>query len=151
MRVLVTGCESSGTSLVSRILLRAGASIAHRSATYEQDWPDLHALARECGAVVVIFRDPFSVMASQEEQGLVSLRAYHKLRRGYFEMFSALRGIESPLYVLTYEQLVLNPDSIRPLLSVLGLDEDVQIEEVRDENAKYFAIQGPYLGGRKSA
>lgn len=76
MRVLVTGCESSGTSLTARILRQAGAEVMHRSATYDGKFPDLKslgkALAKACDVVVVVFRDPFSALASQRAKCLSS-------------------------------------------------------------------------------
>lgn len=137
MRVLVTGCESSGTSLVARILRSAGANVMHRSATYDDEFPDLKSLAVEYDVVVVVFRDPFSTMASQRAKGLSEVEAMRKLRRGYDELFKAFYCVTRPLFCITYEQLVLDSDSVRPLLWLLGLDDDAVIEKVRDENAKY--------------
>jgi hypothetical protein len=136
--VVVTGCESSGTSLVTRILRSAGAWVQHRSATYDGDWDDLPALASQADAVVVVFRDPVVTMRSQIGQGLDEREALEKLRRGYRELAAVMGQLRTvPIYCITYEQLVLNPDSIRPLLALMGLDAGAAIEPVRNENSKY--------------
>lgn len=137
MKVVVTGPESSGTSLVSRILRDAGAKVFHRSATYRNDWPNLVTLADSCGAMIVVYRDPIATMKSQQTQGLTADEAWIKLRDGYCVIAWTLRLISVPVWCITYEQLVLDPNSIRPLLEWLGLNTDVAIEDVRNENAKY--------------
>lgn len=135
--MLVTGPESSGTSLVANIFTEAGADVAHRSATYDDGWTtSLGVLARECDAVVAVFRDPFVTMQSQRAQG--AAEPEEKLRRAYHRLFGALRGLDVPLYILTYEQLVLNKHSIKPILRALGLNAGIEIEHVRDENYKYY-------------
>jgi hypothetical protein len=138
--VVVTGPESSGTSLVSRILRSAGAQVFHRSATYADDYADLPALCAGADAVVVVFRDPVATMLSQMRQGLSHDEAAQKLRAGYREIAAVLRDLHSVIiYCMTYEQLVLDADSIRPLLRLLSLHADVTIEPVLNENRKYVA------------
>lgn len=137
MKVVVTGPESSGTSLVSRILHDAGAQVFHRSATYREDWPNLVQLADSCDAMIVVYRDPIATMKSQQAQGLLTDQARNKLRDGYYQISWAVRLVSVPIWCITYEQLVLDSNSIRPLLELLGLNADVHIEEVRNENAKY--------------
>ncbi len=133
--VLVTGPESSGTSLVSKILRQAGANVFHRSATYKGDWPDLRSLALDCAYIVVVFRDPACTMKSQRDQGFLS---WDKLQLGYNELFRALADIRKVIFVVTYEQLVLNPRSIDFVLVAMGLNPSAVTEQVRDENAKYY-------------
>lgn len=141
LTALVTGPESSGTSLVSRILRRAGAEVCHRSATYGERWQSLRELADTCDVVVIVFRDPFSTMASQEAEGLDMKPALDKLRRGYREIFGSLLGSTDRVFVVTYEQLVLDRASIVPLLSHLGLDVNAAVaEEVTNENTKYASV-----------
>jgi hypothetical protein len=136
--VVVTGPESSGTSLVSRILRGAGAQVFHRSATFTDDYADLPALCADADAVVIVYRDPVATMQSQMRQGLTEHQALQKLRHGYREIAAVMRDLHSvAIYCVTYEQLVLDPDSIRPLLTLLGLRADTPIEQVRDENRKY--------------
>lgn len=137
MKIVVTGPESSGTSLVSRILRDAGAEVFHRSATFRDDWVNLTALADKCDTMIVVYRDPMATMKSQEAEGLLPFQAYIKLRSGYLEIAYATRLVTVPVWCITYEQLVLDSNSIRPLLAYLGLNADVDIEEVRNENAKY--------------
>lgn len=135
IRVLVTGPESSGTSLVSRIFRQAGASVIHRSATYAEEYASLRATARqECDAIAVVFRDPYATMASQMWTG----RAYDKLQQGYREIFFALDGLSVPMWVITYESLLLNPQSINPLLSVWGLNPTLVTEQITNENEKHY-------------
>jgi hypothetical protein len=137
MKVVVTGPESSGTSLVSRIVRDAGAQVFHRSATYDEDWPSLVQLADSCDAMIVVYRDPIATMKSQQAQGLITDQARRKLRDGYYQISWAVRLVSVPIWCITYEQLVLDPNSIRPLLDLMGLDSNIHIEEVSNENAKY--------------
>lgn len=137
MKVVVTGPESSGTSLVSRIFRDAGAQVFHRSATYGDQWQSLVELADSCDAMVVVYRDPIATGRSQQAQGLTPFQAGVKLGDGYYNIACAIRLVSVPVVCITYEQLVLDSNSIRPLLVVMGLDADVQIEEVTNENAKY--------------
>lgn len=137
-RILVTGPESSGTTLLSRIFEVAGADkVYHRSATYAGDYPAMRPLANhECDAVIVIFRNPVVTMWSQNW----AADPYRKLQQGYHEIFRALADIDTPIYVVSYEQIIWRPQSLQPLLHNLGLDPDATYEvEIRDENAKYFA------------
>lgn len=136
MRVLVTGPESSGTTLTSRIFVQAGAEVVHRSATWNRRYPDLRIAAKECDAVIIVFRDPFATMQSQAW----TERAYEKLQEGYECIFVALTYYSKPRFVITYEQLVLEPLSIVPILEVLGLDPTRITEEIRNENKKYYEI-----------
>lgn len=130
----MTGPESSGTTMLSRMLRQAGAEVAHRSATWGEEYRDFKAIAHECDATIIIFRDPICTMSSQAW----ARDPYGKLQDGYDEIFEALWGYEKPRYVITYEQLVLNPASLNPILEHLGLDPDLVEEEVRNENAKYW-------------
>jgi hypothetical protein len=124
--------------LVSRIFQQAGASTVHRSATYAEDYPSLRLTAVfECDAIVVVFRDPYSTMSSQRWSG----RAYEKLMEGYQEIFYSLTDINKPMWVLTYEQLVLNPASINPLLKAWGLDPSLVTEEITNQNTKHALHQ----------
>ena len=141
MKITVTGPESSGTSLVSRIFRNAGADVYHRSATYRTEWMMLAPLADACDAMIVVFRDPIATMKSQQAEGLTQYEADSKLRSGYYEIACAIRLVSVPVYCITYEQLVLDRNSIRPLLALLGLDADADIEEVRNENMKYEDYQ----------
>jgi hypothetical protein len=138
--VVVTGPESSGTSLVSRILRSAGAQVHHRSATFADDYPDLPAVCADADAVVIVFRDPIATMGSQMNSGLTEHKAAQKLRHGYRELAAVMGELHSvAIYCMTYEQLVLDPNSIRPLLGLLGLRSDGPIEPVNNENRKYVA------------
>lgn len=137
MRITVTGPESSGTSLVARILADAGAEVFHRSATFSDRWPSLTKLADSCDAMIVVFRDPISTLESQRAQGLSHGDASIKLVMGYYEIADAIKLVSVPTWCVTYEQLVLDPNSIRPLLRRLGLDADVDIEDITNENVKY--------------
>ena len=139
MRVLVTGPESSGTSLVSRIFRAAGAQVEHRSATFKDDQPNIVLVADSCDVVIVVYRNPMATMKSQMAQGLSIADARRKLVDGYHEIARMFTYATVPFWCVTYESLVLDPDSIRPLLALLHLSHDIDIEPVRDENAKYVA------------
>jgi hypothetical protein len=101
----------------------------------------LAPLADACDAMIVVFRDPIATMKSQQAEGLTQYEADSKLRSGYYEIACAIRLVSVPVYCITYEQLVLDRNSIRPLLALLGLDADADIEEVRNENMKYEDYQ----------
>lgn len=139
MRVLVTGPESSGTSLVSRIFRAAGAEVSHRSATYTNDWPDLPALAAECHETVVVYRDPVATLRSGVRQGLSGAEAYIRLREGYCNIAELLSLPNLEVWCVTYEQLVLDPNSIRPLLWLFGLNGDAEIEPITNQNMEQRA------------
>jgi len=137
MRVLVTGPESSGTSLVSRIFRAAGADVAHRSATYRNDWADLPALAAACDETVVVYRDPMATLRSGVRQGLYYADALDRLHDGYRNIADLFTLRRVRVWCVTYEQLVLDQDSIRPLLYILGLDGGVEFELVTNQNAQH--------------
>jgi hypothetical protein len=101
----------------------------------------LAPLADACDVMIVVYRDPVATMKSQQAEGLSRYEAEAKLRSGYYEIACAIRLVSVPVYCLTYEQLVLDPDSIRPLLALLNLDADADIEEVINENVKYREYQ----------
>jgi hypothetical protein len=141
MRITVTGPESSGTSLVSRIFRDAGAEVFHRSATFHDDWMDLVPLVDSCAAMIVVYRDPVATIKSQVAQGLTYGQARVKLQCGYYEIACAIRLVSVPVWCITYEALVLDRSSIRPLLALLGLDGSMPIEEIRNENIKHAGTQ----------
>lgn len=142
MRLVVTGPESSGTSMVSRIFRQAGAEVVHRSATYNKDHSDLRSLIRDwCDATIVVFRDPFATMASQRWTG----RPFAKLQYGYRELFYALADAPVSVFVINYEQLILDQKSINPLLEHLRLNPSLVTEDIRNENDKYIVATDKFL------
>jgi len=128
--------------MVSRIVRQAGADVAHRSATWEGDYPFLSKIAQQCDRVLVVFRDPYAILQSQD----FARDPHGKLMAGYQALFWMLCHTHTPLYVITYEQLILNPDSLDWILRRWGLNPDAVSEEIRDENAKYYKLcrRGPY-------
>ncbi len=120
--------------MTSRIFRQAGAEVFHCSATYRGHYPDLKALAYTCDAIIVVFRDPYATMRSQDWTG----NPLKKLRDGYRELFTCLSDVTDQTFVITYEQLLLNPTSIHRLLDLLGLDASAVYEEIRDENRKHY-------------
>lgn len=134
MKVLITGPESSGTSVIARIFVQSGADVIHRSATWDRKHPNLREASQECDAVIIVFRDPYATMQSQAW----TKRAYEKLQEGYESIFNALNHYSKPRFVVTYEHLVINPRSINPVLLALGLKPQLVTEIIRNENDKYY-------------
>lgn len=140
-RVLVTGPESSGTSLVSRIFRSAGADVVHQSATYDDGTGSLIAKARTCDWIVVVVRDPYATSRSQRQAcGLTPQAAAFKLGDGYYQIANLIARTMLPVVFITYEQLVLDVESIRPTLHALDLKQPDTLEPVRNENVKYGVI-----------
>jgi hypothetical protein len=87
--------------------------------------------------MIVVYRDPVATMKSQQTQGLTREQARVKLQCGYYEIACAIRLVSVPVWCITYEALVLDRNSIRPLLALLNLNASIDIEKVTNENAKY--------------
>lgn len=161
---LVLGPESSGTRLVTRLLIGAGCYgdgdheqrldaefpadgrtlVWRRSIPHNRQWPsivDMAARLRSAGyqvTAVVTTRDWYPTIRSQVAAGHVvnDTEASSNLQRAYPYIFEALARWNIPFVVSPYEALT-RPEAVRRLLVMLGLPPDIG-EAVRDENAKWY-------------
>lgn len=165
---LVVGPESSGTRLVTRILMAAGCggsdkhrqpfdlevpsglsnlvwrrSFPHRGVT--PDLEDLVVKLNEAGYIdvsaVVTHRDMYSTMRSQVDNRTPgSLRvAMTRYRSAYLSIYLQLIELDLPYYTVSYEALILEPEMVpRKLLKMLSLSQEVELEEIYDGNKVYY-------------
>ena len=163
---VVVGPESSGTRLVTRILIKAGCvgdsghwqafdeelpiGILHivwrRSILHGGIWPDMVALIaqlREAGytvTVIVTFREWYANAMSQVacRYSASASETYERLPQIYRHIFGALIETNVPFETISYESLVLHPiDTQRELLKRLGLNTECRIN-ITDGNAKHY-------------
>jgi LPS sulfotransferase NodH len=171
---LVLGPESSGTRLMTRILIQAGCLgsddhdqafdqalpaadgrpiVWRRSVPHRREWPDIGLLVRllrEQGyepQAVVMARDWYATARSQLDAGHVADidMALANLQQAYQHIYQRV----SHCYVLvTYEGLVQRPiQTLAWLMPMLGLP--VPQMRIYDANAKWykFADLIPWLPG----
>lgn len=135
--ILVTGAESTGTRLMSRLLRQAGAKTMHAVMPFATPstvvWHT--RLQRNADGAVVMFRDLRSTIQSQVRVGHAPTeqQALEHVRRAYVEIFEQLA---CPWFPVTFESLE-RPEAIMDVCKALGLP-GVPDEEWRDENAKYY-------------
>jgi hypothetical protein len=144
---LVLGAESSGTRLLTRILMACGCKGDHghrqrfdnrpisgdpivwrRSVPHERQWLDLSGLVARLRdyeiTPVVIVRDFAAVTASQVACGHVSSleQARAHVGRAYSEIFTQLARHDLVPVVTTFETYILHPlEAQREIASRLGL------------------------------
>lgn len=149
--LLVLGAEASGTRLVTRLLINAGAlgdgghdqrwdtealpaprcNLAwRRSLPHKKSWPELDALAdkaAEAGydlAAVVVVREPTATKASQVRAGHVpdETVAWRHIQRAYLTAFDFIWDHDLPYYLISYEAIIFHPEpAIAGLLDWAGL------------------------------
>lgn len=166
---VVCGGESTGTRLVTAILLAAGCTgtsehvqpydtnpptgelIAwRRSLPHSGHWPDLRKLITDLQArgyavtLCVTMRDWFVASASQVAVGHVQSEeaALANLRRAYVEATDAAAATLVPYLLVSYESLIAQPmKATRALLTMLGLPMPPpgSLPPIRDENIKRYA------------
>ena len=162
----VVGPESSGTRLLTRVLIQSGCFgddghqqqmddldfsrrpariVLRRSVPHRNQWPDVGRIVRRMEragyevVVLVTTREVQAMARSQVRAGHVHslLRAYEHVERAYRRIFSALGELHGPsLFVVPYEATVLHPRSLADLLSGLGLTPS--IPEIYDGNEKHY-------------
>jgi len=161
---LVLGAESTGTRLVTRLLISSGCAgdgdhvqrwdsetpvgplvVWRRSIPHDKVWPDIGAMidflraqSYDVGAVVTV-RDWTAAVPSQVAIGHVSdeATALRQTRAAYPFIFAALLRHGIPYVIAIYESMVRRPEAVGRLLDMLGLPR-VQHEEILDGNEKWF-------------
>lgn len=149
---IVVGAESTGTRLVTRLLIAAGCYgdpgehqrldteipndgrplVWRRSIPHGEHWPDITDLAWSLHVrgyrvhIVITMRDWTAASSSQAEgrkHAYTLAHAWHKLQRAYREIFEAVKLLGVDYVICVYESLVLRPlPAARFLLASLGLE-----------------------------
>lgn len=163
---LVLGPESSGTRLLTRVLISAGCLgndgheqvfdlglpapngtpiVWRRSVPHRHTPLDLPALLRSLAgydvSAVITTRDwramAQSQVAAPHASSLEQARA--QISEAYLSIFSQLKDTRLPFTVASYESLVLHPERAqRALLDELGLPAPSNLVAVSDENEKWL-------------
>lgn len=165
--ILVLGAESSGTRLVTRILLQTAAvgSDGHfqpfdeeipddkeiivwrRSFPHNGEWPDVVLMCyylREKGynpEAVVIVRNFMQVEKSQVKRHRPEtiVEAHKSMQDAYPRIFSEVYMARIPYLVVTYEELILRKlAAANVLIDRLGLGVMSGHVDIRDMNREYY-------------
>ncbi|MBN1814714.1 MAG: hypothetical protein JXA14_22935 [Anaerolineae bacterium] len=164
----VVGPESSGTRLLTRVLIRSGcfgddghrqrmddlvfygrpSHIAfRRSVPHDGGWPDLARivrLMRQAGydvTALVTVRELQAMAKSQVRAGHVRTisTALGNIERAYRSIFAGLGKLYGTgLFVVPYEAAVLHPPSLADLVMSLGLTPASPLTAIYDGNAKHY-------------
>lgn len=164
---LVLGPESSGTRLMTRLLVAAGVEgdfghdqrwedslpseeplvAIRRSVPHRRQWPDIAGLVGDLRArryevtAIVTSRDWHSMIISQQAAPHAESveEALAHIRRAYCDIFSALGLRETPYEVVNYEALTQRPAKMLAyLFQRLGLPVPESIPYIYDGNARYY-------------
>lgn len=164
---LVLGPESSGTRLMTKLLMVAGCYgddghvqrldrdplpnvprlVWRRSVPHGKQWPDLSAAIQRLQrggyvvTVVVTSRDWHAMALSQIEQTHAPdvAGAIRNVQWAYHHIFRALYLTHVPFEVVNYEALVSRPQAVTAqLMTRLGLPAPAEVS-IYDGNAKYYA------------
>ena len=162
--ILVLGPESSGTRLVTRMLVEAGCKgnadhyqwfddhefegspvVWRRSFPHGKRWPDLARMQgrlAEAGystSAIVVVREHHSNVQSSVYRGRTPdrLLASVTVQQGFLRLFRELDRTGMPFVVLTYEAICAGPEQMQEWLSeAFGLP-GVSRVEVEDGNRKW--------------
>lgn len=164
---LIYGPESAGNRLMTRILTACGCFgdgehhqrlnfdppngerdiVWFRSVPYAQLWPDLVEHIDQVKRyeyqpiVLVMCRDWHAMAQSQVNAGhsLTAETAYRSIRAAYRTIFDAISQHNIDYVMVSYESLILRqPDYLGWLLCHLGLTLQQPVEQVTDQNEKYY-------------
>lgn len=161
---LVLGAESSGTRLMTRILINAGCYgnehhdqtldnkipehesliVWRRSVPHRKKWPDLVGMVEkleEFGFEITVFimsRDWYSMARSQVNAPHVenATKAYENISNAYEYIFAAMTAMKYEL--VNYEALTQNSQVIESLLTRHNLPHPTRSMYIYDGNAKYY-------------
>jgi LPS sulfotransferase NodH len=162
---LVIGPESSGTRMMTKILLKAGCSgsgeysqpwdsgafkgpkvVWRRSAPHGGKWVSSKQMINRCIAegytpkLIIMNRDWIAVSSSQvahNHSGNLT-QALGKIRRAYKEIYQDLLSTRDEFIVVSYESLVSRPKQVLQYISTFTkLDIDTNYK-VKDGNEKWF-------------
>ena len=132
--IVVTGPESTGTRMMSRMLGQAGGIVRHWPLPQGNvaRWPPLPSE----GDVVIMVRDRRSTICAQIAAGHVvdQEQAEKNVRRAYRTIFEQLPGRN--WFIVSYESLA-RESALTDLCKALGL-LGVPIDRWQDANAKYY-------------
>lgn len=162
---LVLGPESSGTRLMTRLLIAAGCEgtdehvqpwdsqtptapliVWRRSLPHGGQWPDVQSLITRLQAAhysvtaLVMSRDWHPMALSQIDNGHVAdmAQAIDHVRRAYGLIFPALAATQTPFELVNFESLVARPQqAAAQLMTRLGLPVP-ECVEVFDANVKHY-------------
>lgn len=162
---LVLGPESSGTRLMTRLLVAAGcfgdggheqrldkAILDHpliawrRSVPHRKQWPDVGGMIQQLQThdydvtVLVMSRDWHAMSLSQVAAPHVAdvAAAHEHIQRAYCAIFDALCTTQTPFEVVNYEALTQRPqETVATLMQRLGLSVQQEVR-VYDGNARYY-------------
>jgi len=153
--LMACGCYGDGTHM-QRIDMQGIPEgepllVWRRSLPHAGQWPDLLQMVqrlrdrrfREVQALVCT-REWSAVMCSQVANGHVqdAWQAEANLRVAYPYAFDRLRGAGVPYVMGSYEALVQHGEAmLAPLLERLGLASQGDLEELVDQNAKYYQVR----------
>lgn len=163
---LVLGPESSGTRLMTRLLIAAGCygDDGHvqrldraipdvprlawrRSLPHDQQWPDVQAIVTKLRthgysvSALVMSRDWHAMIASQLAAPHVAteIAAFGNIRNAYHQIFHDLAELHLRFEVVNYEALVLRPRAtVTALMARLALPAPDMVS-IYDGNAKHYA------------
>lgn len=160
---LVLGPESSGTRLVTEVLINAGCIgssdhiqpfdtnnfngqspiVWRRSIPHNAEWlnlkPILDKLSGYQVTAVVVVRDWWYVAQSQLANGHAQSieDAYLNLQNSYCTLSFQLRWYKIPFIVVTYESLILNDQAQSHIISLLGLRMPESFVLTQNSDQKY--------------
>jgi hypothetical protein len=161
---LILGAESTGTRLLTRVLMRGGCSgddkhyqvfdeqppqqdliVWRKSVPHKGKWlilKDLLSDLRDYDPVVLItVRDLHCVERSQVKNRHSHSRedARNKVRRAYIEIFSQLSILGLPYFIIPYESFILHPVKTQVnLWKRFGLLTDAEPIEIINGNEKWL-------------
>lgn len=148
-RIIVTGCESTGTRWLCRVIEEAGGESIHSVIPKSVPWmtdthPDGVWLPLDwyepnvrADAAVVLFRDLMPTVRSQAELHVPDEdAAFGRIRAAYAWIFKELDRLQLPWLPVTYEALA-RPDALVYLLEALGLPGGATTRW-QDGNAKHY-------------
>jgi len=164
---LVLGPESSGTRLMTCLLISAGCYgddgheqrldhglpvaepliVWRRSLPHRGEWPDLRAIIRNLkGAgyettALVMSRDWHALVQSQlaAPHALDTETALAQIRQAYALIFYMLHVTDTPSEIVNLEALIQRPNEVAGhLMQRLGLPQPTGVE-IYDANAKYYS------------
>lgn len=165
----VVGPESSGTRLMTKILMCCGCRgtdsdwqafdsgftcdgghiVYRRSIPHSKVWPNLKTtvthmeIAGFMPYLVVMTRDWLAMMKSQIARGHVlnQRQADENIRDAYAEIFSTANTVSGKWCMISYEALVTNKNYMDEMVSMLGLIQESEFPAFKNMNSKHYALR----------
>lgn len=165
--ILVYGPESTGTRLLTRILVAAGCNgdgthgqrfdtdipgdeeyiVWRRSFPHARRWPDIENMVerlREKDYKIFTFvttRDWYPMLQSQINRGYAKdvNMSFQNAQNAYALIFSKLNKLGLRCAMFSYEALILEPRNyLSFMLSLVGLEPPDNFEKIVNGNKKYY-------------